>query len=74
MIALNELNEICVIPAYGRDYRSKIAVLEDWNNGKDFKVVPYGCYVSKKDIPEITQTITFKYSKLQKMFVHYIGK
>ena len=26
-------------PAYGRDYKSKAAVLADWNDNKDFRVV-----------------------------------
>lgn len=25
-------------PAYGRDYKSKKALLEDWNSGKDFVI------------------------------------
>ena len=26
-------------PAYGRDYKSKAAVLKDWEDGKDFRFV-----------------------------------
>lgn len=30
------MNTITVTPAYGRDYRSKAAALEDWETDKDF--------------------------------------
>jgi len=41
-------------PAYGRDYKSAKAVLQDWNNGKDFIVAdmfsPYdGKPINKQD-------------------------
>ena len=32
---------LTVTPAYGRDYTSKKAALEDWNAGKDFLVANY---------------------------------
>jgi hypothetical protein len=30
---------ISVVPAYGRDYKSKAAVEADWNAGKDFRMM-----------------------------------
>ncbi len=36
------MNYLTVIPAYGRDYTSKTAVLADWNAGKDFQIVTHG--------------------------------
>lgn len=29
-------NSVTLVPAYGRDYKSKRALLEDWEAGKDF--------------------------------------
>lgn len=38
-------------PAYGRDYKSKKAVLEDWTAGKDFLILSQGrsVYINKAD-------------------------
>lgn len=33
---------INLIPAYGRDYKSKKAVLKDWEDGKDFIIAQFG--------------------------------
>ncbi len=40
-----------VTPAYGRDYKSKKAVFEDWNAGRDFVVAEpgRGTYINKTD-------------------------
>ena len=40
---------ITLVPAYGRDYRSKAAVLADWNSGKDFQDTQTGQYINKED-------------------------
>lgn len=37
---------LTVVPAYGRDYKSKKAVLEDWKAGKDFQI---SCIASEDD-------------------------
>lgn len=37
------------IPAYGREFS-----IDDWNNGKDFKVID-GPYFSIRDIPALSQ-------------------
>jgi hypothetical protein len=43
-----------VLPAYGRDYKSKAAVLQDWNDGKDFMDAMSGRYLSKRDnVPDV---------------------
>lgn len=36
--------------AYGRDYKSRKALLEDWNNGKDFRCALSGQYCSSRDV------------------------
>lgn len=40
-----------LIPAYGRDYKSKKAVLEDWTAGKDFLISSPGrsVYINNAD-------------------------
>ena len=43
-----------VLPAYGRDYKSKAAALADWQAGKDFQHALTGQYLSIRDnIPEV---------------------
>lgn len=43
---------VVVVPAYGRDYRSKKAVLADWEAGKDFVIRDYrgDMYINKADL------------------------
>ena len=45
------MRDIHAIPAYGRDYKSKSAVLADWNAGKDFRDALTGQYLSVRDFP-----------------------
>jgi len=33
---------LTLIPAYGRDYKSRKALLADWQGGKDFIIACYG--------------------------------
>jgi hypothetical protein len=53
-------------PAYGRDYKSKAAVLEDWHNGKDFKTCS-GQYCSRRDF--IGKEVTIRYSSMRKVLI-----
>lgn len=41
-----------LVGAYGRQYTSKEALIKDWNDGKDFRIVN-GPYCSIRDLPEI---------------------
>lgn len=36
------MNYVTIVPSYGRDYKSKAAVLKDWNDGKDFTINQMG--------------------------------
>ena len=66
-------------PAYGRDYKSKRAVLDDFNADNDFVLNDInsrwdGCYVNRPQIvsgiePPV-RSITFRYDKLRKSFIH----
>lgn len=45
---------LVVVPAYGRDYKTKAAVLADWEAGKDFENATVGVrgrYVNKAGLP-----------------------
>jgi len=61
---------LSAIPAYGRDYKSKKAVLADWNKGMDFIVrdpFDHG-YINKDDKPAHIQ-LNIRYNKLQSICV-----
>jgi len=62
------MNDIHATPAYGRDYKSKAAVLADWQNGKDFELlngVVAGRYLSIRDNPP--NEVWIRYAKLTKL-------
>lgn len=57
------MRHISAVPAYGRDYKTKKAVLEDWNAGKDFLIQDYveHGYVNKDDKPaDVVLEIRYK--------------
>jgi hypothetical protein len=60
-------NDVHVVPAYGRDYKSRAAVMADWNAGKDFKHAVTGQYLSKRDAEQNNLTVWIRYSKMTKM-------
>jgi hypothetical protein len=57
---------LTAVPAYGRDYTSKAAVLADWNAGKDFRIQDMsspdnGRVLNKADKPaDVTLNIRYK--------------
>lgn len=60
--------------AYGRDYKSKKAVLEDWNAGKDFIIRDVfhsgGTYVNRSDATAAGWTdVNIRYSRDTKVCV-----
>ena len=62
------MSYIGVIPAYGRDYKSKKALVEDWNEGKDFIVYDFasphsGIYINVQDAKRVAPvTIHARYN------------
>lgn len=66
-----------LVPAYGRDYKSKKAVLIDWNDNKDFIIQdmssPYdGKYANKQDYEndkDSPATVNIRYDGLRKVMV-----
>lgn len=57
-------------PAYGRDYPSRKAVLDDFVSGKDFIDSPSGSYLNLSDIETLPDGtfLQFRYGKLRKTF------
>lgn len=59
---------VTAVPAYGRDYKSKKAVLEDWNAGKDFLIQDMflSGYINKADKPA-NIVLHIRYKNLQQI-------
>lgn len=65
-------------PAFGRDYKSKQALLDDFLAEKDFILNDLssqwdGKYINRQQIP-IGTAINFRYAKLTKVFPCTVGK
>lgn len=57
-----------ITPAYGRDYKSKAAVLADWLAHKDFLAQPTGRYVNRDDADEeFLQQVVVRYKALREV-------
>jgi hypothetical protein len=59
------MSDIHALPAYGRDYKSKAAVLADWQAGKDFRCAVSGRYLSVRD--NLPAQVWIRYAKLTKL-------
>ena len=66
---------VTLTPAYGRDYKSKKAVLAGWNAGQDFSIATfalsvsspsYGRYMSERDNEPFT-SIWIRYNNLERI-------
>lgn len=69
---------IGLIPAYGRDYKSKAAVLADLTAGKDFQICdmsnPWdGSYTSITDLGDY-DTVSIRYKRLMNQAFFVAGK
>ncbi len=60
-------------PAYGRDYKSKSALLADWLLGKDFQLIHTGQYTSVRDIETIRKNgvtaLNIRYDSMRKKLI-----
>lgn len=64
------MSHLTAVPAYGRDYKSKAAVMADWDDGLDFRLEPSGQYISKADaVASGIRTINIRYGNLRKVMV-----
>jgi hypothetical protein len=64
---------ITLIPAYGRDYKSKRDVMKDWTDGKDFQIQDIsskwdGSYTSRRDKDKLG-VVTIRYNKLRDLHI-----
>ena len=57
--------DFTVLPAYGRDYRSKAEVMKDWTEGKDFQDALTGQYLSVRD--NVPGEVWVRYAKRMKI-------
>lgn len=64
------MDYVTAVPAYGRDYKSKKAVMEDWNAGKDFLIqdMRYSGYINKDDKPT-SMILNVRYKNLSNICV-----
>jgi len=62
-------DSIVVVPAYGRDYKSKDAALADWTADKDFREAISSRYVNKTGARELGLTVTIRYDGNRRAFV-----
>lgn len=72
--------EITVSPAYGRDYKTKDALIKDWMKDLDFEhdtrvIFGGGLYVNKSDVLRDSRitAVTFRYHKLRKSYTVRTG-
>jgi len=60
-------------PAYGRDYKSKAAILADFNANKDFVANDYnkGGYITKNELLKMNiHEVNIRYKNLTMVIVH----
>jgi hypothetical protein len=57
--------DIHAVPAYGRDYRSAVAVKADWAGGKDFRDALTGQYLSIRD--NVPGQVWIRYARMTKL-------
>jgi hypothetical protein len=63
--------ELTLVPAYGRDYKSKAECLAAWEAGKDFQIATAmspdaGRYTSIRDAKEFPgENVRIRYNKLR---------
>ena len=66
-------NYLGIVPAFGRDYKSKKALVQDWEEGKDFIISdfmhPYsGKYVNNESVKSMSPLIlTARYDRKRKV-------
>jgi transposase len=71
---MNNIPEYMILlPAYGRDYKSKKEILKDFHDNKDFIYVNLGrnVYINKEQIEPGT-TIEFRYGRMMKLALYKV--
>ena len=63
---------VTLTPAYGRNYKTKAAVIADWKGGKDFVISCVfhpsdGRYINREQAQHETDTFSIRYSNNTKI-------
>lgn len=69
------MTRLTLIPAYGRDYKSRAAVIADFDANKDFVTVGYGSggNTNKQDLLDMgVVSVNIRYAKLTKVLPLYV--
>lgn len=61
-------NYTTLVPAYGRDYKAKAALLADWAANRDFALASTGQLINREQVPPGT-VLNFRYGGLRKVAV-----
>ena len=62
------MNYITLLPAYGRDYKSKKSIINDLNGLKDFVISHTGQYINKPQFKELNiSSFNVRYDQLRKI-------
>lgn len=74
-VTVSTLFNETLTPAYGRDYKSRKAILQDLRDGKDFQLQPSGRYCNRQDL-EQAKVVSFKvrYARLTKVTVFKLAE
>lgn len=62
-------NSLTLVPAYGRDYKSKSALVADWESGKDFLAA--GIKPGTSGYTSIRDTTAFKEDHITHLHFRY---
>lgn len=64
------MTHFTLTPAYGRDYRSKAAVIADLNGNRDFIAQPWGQYINLEQLVQShASTVNVRYQRMTKVTV-----
>ena len=68
------MNFITLLPAYGRDYKSKKLIIDDLNNNKDFLESTTRKYINKQQFKELNiSSFNVRYDQQRKLVKIKIG-
>ena len=68
------MNFITLLPAYGRDYKSKKVIIDDLNNNKDFLESTTRKYINKQQFKELNiSSFNVRYDQQRKITNIKIG-
>jgi hypothetical protein len=68
---------LTLVPAYGRDYKSKAAVIADWEADKDFEAVGItgSGYINRAQaIGDKITEVTIRYKRLTQLVIVKVSK